>query len=110
MQVYARRRDILCDGLAEIGWHINKPKATLFVWAKVPRTDMTSAGVLHALIEKAGIVTIPGNGAGDAGEGYVRMSLTLPGDNDGDRFVEAVKRNQRVRSCASLVLRRRLAR
>ena len=92
MDVYARRRDLLCDGLAEIGWHIEKPKATLFVWAKVPRTDMSSAEFCSALIEKAGIVTIPGNGAGDAGEGYVRMSLTLPGDKDGERFAEAVKR------------------
>ena len=92
MAIYQKRRDVLCDGLAEIGWHIKKPKATLFVWAKVPRDDMTSAEFCSALIEKAGIVIIPGNGAGSAGEGYVRMSLTLLGDKDGERFVEAVRR------------------
>lgn len=90
--IYQKRRDVLCDGLAEIGWHIPKPKATLFVWAKVPRNDMTSAEFCTALIERAGIVIVPGNGAGSAGEGYVRMSLTLLGDKDGERFVEAVRR------------------
>lgn len=92
MDVYQKRRDQLCDGLAEIGWNIPKPKATLFVWAPIPRKDMTSAEFVTALIEKAGIVTVPGSGAGDAGEGYVRMSLTLPGDKDGERFAEAVRR------------------
>ena len=92
MAIYQRRRDLLCDGLAEIGWHIEKPKATLFVWARVPRADMTSVELCSALIDKTGIVTVPGNGAGSAGEGYVRMSLTLPGDKDGERFAEAVRR------------------
>ena len=90
--IYQKRRDVLCDGLAEIGWQIPKPQATLFVWAKVPRDDMTSAEICSALIEKAGIVIVPGTGAGSAGEGYVRMSLTLLGDKDGERFVEAVRR------------------
>lgn len=92
MDIYQRRRDMLCDGLAELGWHIPKPKATLFVWAPIPRKDMTSSEFVTALIEKAGIVTVPGSGAGDAGEGYVRMSLTLPGDKNGERFAEAVRR------------------
>lgn len=92
MAIYQQRRDLLCDGLAELGWNIPKPKATLFVWARIPRTDMTSSEFCTALIEKAGVVTVPGNGAGSAGEGYVRMSLTLPGDKNGERFAEAVRR------------------
>ena len=92
MKMYQRRRDLLCDGLAEIGWHIDKPKATLFVWAPVPRNDMTSAEFVAALIEKTGVVTVPGGGAGPSGEGYVRMALTLPGDKDVERFAEAVRR------------------
>ena len=92
MATYQRRRDILCDGLAEVGWVIDKPKATLFVWAPIPRDDMTSAEFCAALIEKTGVVTIPGSGSGPSGEGYVRMSLTLPGDKAGERFVEAVRR------------------
>ncbi len=92
MEIYQRRRDMLCDGLAEAGWDIPKPKATLFVWAPIPRADMNSAEFCAALIEKAGVVAVPGSGAGSAGEGYVRMSLTLPGDKDGERFAEAVRR------------------
>lgn len=92
MRTYQRRRDLLCDGLAKIGWDVPRPQATLFVWARLPRTDMTSAEFCAALIEKAGVVVIPGSGSGPSGEGYVRVSLTLPGDKDGERFVEAVER------------------
>lgn len=92
MALYAKRRDYLCDGLAALGWCIQKPKATLFVWARVPREDMSSAEFCAALIEKAGIVAVPGNGAGSEGEGYVRMSLTLQGDVAGERYAEAARR------------------
>ncbi len=92
MRIYQHRRDLLCDGLAELGWVIEKPKGTLFVWAPVPDPRMTSAEFCTALIEKAGVVTIPGSGSGSAGEGYIRMALTLPGDKNGDRFIEAVRR------------------
>jgi len=92
MALYQRRRDILCDGLAEIGWIVPKSRATLFVWARVPRPDMTSAEFCAALIEKAHVVAIPGSGSGSEGEGYVRMALTLPGDKDGEKFREAVRR------------------
>ena len=92
IEMYERRRDLLVDGLNEIGWQIDKPKSAFYVWAKVPRSDMTSAEFCKALLEKAHIVAIPGNGYGSEGEGYVRMSLTLQGDTDGGRFREAVKR------------------
>jgi LL-diaminopimelate aminotransferase len=92
MALYQRRRDLLCDGLAEIGWMIPKPKATLFVWAPIPKAGMTSAEFCTALIEKAGVVTVPGSGAGSCGEGFVRMSLTLKGDVDGERYAEAARR------------------
>jgi LL-diaminopimelate aminotransferase len=92
MALYERRRDYLCDGLASIGWHVEKPKATLFVWARIPRDDMTSGEFCAALIERAGIVAVPGNGAGSEGEGYVRMSLTLLGDREGERYAEAARR------------------
>lgn len=92
MELYQRRRDLLCDGLASLGWNVPKPKATLFVWAPLPRTDMTSAEFCAALIERAQVVTIPGSGSGTEGEGYVRMALTLPGDQNGERFAEAVRR------------------
>jgi LL-diaminopimelate aminotransferase len=90
--MYQRRRDLLCDGLNSIGWKVNKPKATFYVWARVPRNDMTSAEFAREMLERAHIVMIPGNGYGSEGEGYVRMSLTLLGDTDGGRFREAVRR------------------
>ena len=92
IDMYQRRRDLLCDGLNEIGWQIEKPKSAFYVWAKVPRQDMTSAEFAAAVLKEANIVMIPGNGYGDQGEGYVRMSLTLLGDTDGSRFQEAVVR------------------
>jgi LL-diaminopimelate aminotransferase len=90
--IYEKRRDYLCDGLNSIGWKVHKPKATFYVWARIPRDDMTSAEFCKELLEKANIVAIPGTGYGTEGEGYCRMSLTLLGDKQGERFQEAVKR------------------
>lgn len=92
LATYERRRDLLCDGLNRIGWTVDKPKAAFYVWAKVPTTDLTSAEFCAELLKRAHIVTIPGNGYGSYGEGYVRMSLTLLGDRNGERFEEAVRR------------------
>jgi LL-diaminopimelate aminotransferase len=92
IDMYQRRRDLLCDGLNEIGWPIRKPKSAFYVWARVPRSDMSSAEFAAAILKEANIVMIPGNGYGGQGEGYVRMSLTLLGDTDGSRFQEAVRR------------------
>jgi LL-diaminopimelate aminotransferase len=90
--MYQARRDLLCDGLNAIGWRVEKPKAAFYVWARVPRSDMTSAEFAKEVLERAHIVLIPGNGYGSEGEGYVRMSLTLLGDKGGERFREAVRR------------------
>lgn len=92
LAMYQRRRDMLCDGLNAIGWKVEKPKSAFYVWARVPRSDMTSAEFAAELLRRAHIVAIPGNGYGTEGEGYVRMSLTLMGDRDGERFAEAVRR------------------
>lgn len=92
LEMYERRRNALVDGLNAIGWKVEKPKSAFYVWAKVPRSDMTSAEFCKALLEQAHIVTIPGTGYGSEGEGYMRMSLTLMGDTDGGRFAEAVRR------------------
>ncbi len=94
LAVYQKRRDYLCDGLSSIGWPVQKPKATFYVWARVPVPGMTSAEFCKALLERAHVLTIPGNGYGTEGEGYLRMSLTLMGDRQGERFQEAVRRIQ----------------
>ncbi len=76
-EIYRQRRDMLVDGLNSLGWRLEKPKATFYVWAPVP-AGYTSASFAEALLEKAGVVITPGTGYGAAGEGYFRMSLTVP--------------------------------
>jgi LL-diaminopimelate aminotransferase len=92
LRTYERRRDFLCDGLNALGWHVVKPKATFYVWARLPRPDLTSTEFCAELLKRAHVLAIPGNGYGPHGEGYVRMSLTLAGDRDGERFREAARR------------------
>jgi len=92
LSIFQKRRDYLCDGLNSIGWKVTKPKATFYVWARVPKKGMTSAEFCAELLQKTHVLAIPGNGYGTEGEGYVRMSLTLMGDKQGERFQEAVKR------------------
>lgn len=91
LALYAKRRDILVDGLNAIGWNIKKPKASLYVWARVPE-GYSSAEFVKALLTDAGVLAIPGNGYGTYGEGYIRMSLTVAGDQNGERIREAVRR------------------
>jgi len=91
LDLYKKRRDILVDGLNEIGWKVRKPVASLYVWARVPK-GLTSADFAKVLLQDAGVLVIPGNGYGQYGEGYVRMSLTVAGDKDGERVAEAVRR------------------
>jgi len=86
-RTYGRRRDILVDGLRSIGFSVERPRATFYVWIEVPQ-GYTSAGLTSRLLTEAGIVTTPGNGFGAAGEGYVRMALTV----NRERIREAVER------------------
>jgi alanine-synthesizing transaminase len=77
-QVYERRRDALCDGLARIGWPVEKPKASMFVWARIPepwRSQMGSIDFAMKLIEEAEVAVSPGRGFGPAGEGHLRLAL-----------------------------------
>jgi len=72
---YEKRRDILCDGLKEIGWEMMKPEATMFVWAKIPEKFDSSEEFVTELFEKAGVLVTPGSAFGPSGEGHVRMAL-----------------------------------
>jgi len=89
--IYERRRDILVKGLREIGLEVDLPRATFYVWFQVPR-GYTSAQFASFLLEKAGIVATPGNGFGEAGEGYIRMALTV----DEKRMKEAIERLKKI--------------
>ena len=77
--VYQKRRDMVVDALSESGWALEKPKATIYVWAPVPeRFKGSSRAFATALLEKAGVVVTPGLGYGQWSEGYFRISLTYP--------------------------------
>jgi len=89
--LYKTRRDILVDGLNSLGWKLEKPQAAFYVWVPCP-PGYTAMSFAKDLLEKAGVLAIPGTGYGENGEGYVRMSLTLTGDKNGERVQEAVER------------------
>ena len=73
---YQERRNILVDGVIDLGLSVKKPKATFYVWIEVPDGYRSATFTTH-LLTKGGIVVTPGNGFGSAGEGYVRMALTV---------------------------------
>ncbi len=76
-ETYRRRRDILAQALRSIGWEVEVPRATPYVWMKTP-PGHDSTSFASALLERAGVVVAPGSSYGCTGEGYVRFSLTLP--------------------------------
>jgi LL-diaminopimelate aminotransferase len=89
--ILQERRDLLVGGLRQLGYDVEFPKATFYVWLAVP-PGLTSMGFTTHLLEQAGIVTIPGMGLGTPGEGYVRLALTVPKA----RLAEALERLQRL--------------
>ncbi len=89
--LYQRRRDLLVDGLAEIGWNIPKPPATCYVWAPIP-PGYTSATMAETLLREAHVLATPGSAYGKHGEGYIRFSLTVQGAHPEQRITEAVAR------------------
>jgi alanine-synthesizing transaminase len=75
---YQQRRDVLVDGLQRIGWEVERPKASMFVWAQYPREwreRMGSIDFAMKLLEEAEVAVSPGRGFGEAGEGYLRLAL-----------------------------------
>jgi alanine-synthesizing transaminase len=75
--LYKKRRDVLCEGLNAIGWPVEKPKATMFVWAKIPQQyrEMGSLEFSKKLLKEAKVAVSPGIGFGDFGDEYVRFGL-----------------------------------
>jgi LL-diaminopimelate aminotransferase len=89
--VYQRRRDVMVRGLRAKGLTVTPPKATFYLWVKVP-SGHTSASFASLVLDKAGVVLTPGSGFGEAGEGYVRLALTVPEA----RLEEAAQRLQSI--------------
>jgi LL-diaminopimelate aminotransferase len=86
-EVYRRRRDIVAEALAAIGLRVDPPKATPYFWVRVPE-GYTSESFAELVLEEAAVVVSPGPAYGPSGEGYFRISLTVPDD----RLSEAVRR------------------
>jgi LL-diaminopimelate aminotransferase len=85
--IYQQRRDLMVSALRDLGLQCSVPRATFYLWAKVP-AGYTSASLTEHMLRKAGVVITPGSGFGKSGEGYVRFSLTVPGE----RLQTAVER------------------
>jgi alanine-synthesizing transaminase len=75
--MYRKRRDVLCDGLDSMGWAVEKPRATMFVWAPVPEQfrEMGSLEFSKKLLREAKVAVSPGVGFGQFGDGHIRFSL-----------------------------------
>jgi LL-diaminopimelate aminotransferase len=89
--IYQERRDILVEGLSALGWSAIKPKATFYVWIKIP-AKADSISFAARLLKDADIVVTPGVGFGKYGEGYIRMALTVPKE----RIKEALARFKKI--------------
>jgi alanine-synthesizing transaminase len=76
--IYQSRRDVLCDGLARLGWPVERPKASMFIWTKMPEpwcTQTSSFDFAMKLLQEGDVVVSPGAGFGPAGEGHLRLAL-----------------------------------
>ena len=90
-KLYQERRDVLVDGLNSLGWKIEKPKASFYVWAHTLK-GYDSRGMATHLLNKADIIATPGVGLGTSGEGYIRMALTV----GKERLLKAVERIKKI--------------
>ena len=75
---YERRNKALCGGLREIGWNVPDSQGSMFVWAKIPEGFESSEKFVLELMEKSGVIVVPGTAFGSLGEGYVRFALVYP--------------------------------
>ncbi|RLE14739.1 LL-diaminopimelate aminotransferase [Candidatus Aerophobetes bacterium] len=92
-EIYRRRRDFFVQGLKDLGWEVSLPRATFYLWIKVPENG-SSFDFARTLLEKCGIVVTPGVGFGPSGEGYIRVALTV----SEERLKEALDRLEKVKS------------
>jgi len=94
VEIYKRRRDKFVSKLAKIGWNVETPKATMYLWAKIPEKfqKLGSLKFSEMLIKETGIAGAPGIGFGKHGEGYIRFALVT----HDDRFHDATLRLKKL--------------
>ena len=94
-KIYEARRNVLCDAMTRIGWDVVKPKATMFVWQKIPekwQQKMSTFDFAMKLLAEANVVVSPGSAFGPLGEGYMRMALV----EKEDRLRQAIRQIGKV--------------
>jgi LL-diaminopimelate aminotransferase len=91
-EMYKKRRDTFVPALKKLGWNLNSPEATFYVWAKTPK-GLTSMETVTHILENASVMCTPGNGFGPSGEGYVRFALTV----EEARLQEAIQRISKLK-------------
>ncbi len=91
---FARRKEILMEGLLDLRWKAKKPKAGPFIWVKVP-PRYSSVGFARMLLRKAGVLVSPGFGFGEHGEGYIRIALNHP-PNELKKALERIKEHSHI--------------
>lgn len=93
-QIYAQRRDTLCESLERAGWEVERPRATMFAWVKIPEPyrEMGSIEFAMQCLQKAEVAVAPGRGFGEDGEGYLRFGLV---ENE-ERLRQAVRQLRRA--------------
>jgi LL-diaminopimelate aminotransferase len=91
-QTYRRRRDLVCEALAEAGVRVTPPKGTIYVWAPIPPEFDSAAAYCEHVLEQAAVVISPGGAYGQSGEGFFRISLTTPDD----RLLTALERIRKL--------------
>ena len=86
---YQHRRDVMCEGLARMGWEVDTPKAGMFLWAKIPEPYARMGSIKFAIemMDRANVAVAPGAGFGEEGDGYLRLALV---END-NRIRQALK-------------------
>jgi LL-diaminopimelate aminotransferase len=92
VELYRRRRDLVCDALRKIGVEVRPPRGTIYIWAPVPPGFDSAAAYCEHVLEEAAVVLSPGGAYGPNGEGFFRISLTTPDE----RLLEAVERLERL--------------
>lgn len=90
-KVYLTRRDIMVKGLRELGWEVSPPRATFYLWIKIPR-GISSIDFANHLLHRCGVVVTPGVGFGPSGEGYIRIALTV----NEKKLKEALRRLEKI--------------
>jgi len=91
MNVYKERRDVIVPKLKEMGWEVTSPRATFYVWAKIP-SENNSMEMAKLILEKCAVIVTPGLGLGKSGEKYIRLALTV----EKERLLEAAERLRKL--------------